>query len=172
MNEHSDRAVASAVQKLAGTFNTDAVYLLTGKVYSVDENKGTCNVEAITGVSSTNIEGVEFQTTIANGILLIPKIDSEVKVLFSKFTTPFIVQYSDIEKVYLSGTKIQFNDGGFGGLVEVEKITEKLNVLRNQLTAELIAIAAGIASAGGSYTPNNLSTFVKLDYENKTVTHG
>jgi hypothetical protein len=85
MNEQNDRAITSAIQKLAGTYNVDTIYLVTGRVLSVDEGAGTCSVEAVTGKATTTIDGVELQTTISDGLLIVPKVDSEVKVLFSTY---------------------------------------------------------------------------------------
>lgn len=172
MNEQHDRSIISSIQKMAGSYNADTVYLVTGTVSKVDEGAGTCDVDAITGNATTEIQGVEFQAVVSDGVCIVPAIGSEVKVCFSKYTQPFIVQYSEVDKMYLSGVQIQFNNGSFDGLVKISDLTSKLNNLKTELTTELTKIAAGIAAGGGSYTPGTLSQFVKSDYENTTVTHG
>jgi aromatic ring-opening dioxygenase LigB subunit len=139
MNEQNDRSITSAIKKLAGTYNVDTIYLVTGRVLSVDEAAGTCLVEAVTGKATTTIDGVELQTTISDGLLMVPKIDSEVKVLFSTYTTPFIVQFGDIEKIFIAADLIQFNDGNLKGLVKVIELTTKLNNLENKVNSIISA---------------------------------
>jgi len=172
MNEQHDRSIISSIQKMSGSYNSDPVYLVTGTVSSIDEDNGTCTVDAITGNATTEITGVEFQTVVSDGLLLIPVKDSEVKVCFSKYTQPFIIQYSQIDKMYLSGVKIQFNDGKLDGLIKIIELTDKLNNFKTEISEELVKIAAGIAAGGGSYTPGTLSQFIKSDYENTSITHG
>jgi hypothetical protein len=138
---------------MAGTFNTDTIYLVTGRVLSVDEAAGTCSVEAVTGKATTTIDGVEFQTTISDGLLFIPKIDSEVKVLFSTYTTPFIAQYGDLDKIFIAAEQVQFNDGALEGMVKVVELTEKLNNIENDindLKAKLQTLVTTITTAAGA----------------------
>lgn len=189
MNTSYDRSIISAVQKMTGTYNIDTVYLVTGNVVSVDENAGTCLVEAISGNASTNIDGVEFQTVVADGVLFIPRVGSEVKVLFSKYTTPFIAQYSEIENMYIAADLIQFNDGALGGMVKVIDLTTKLNNLENDVnnlkTLLTTMINAMIAVPSGnvshteligyfspllSYTTDPLTPTVRSDIENTVIT--
>jgi hypothetical protein len=153
MNANYDRSIIASVQKMTGTYNIDTVYLVTGNVLSVDEAAGTCSVEAISGNAATNIDGVEFQTVIADGVLIIPKIDSEVKVLFSKYTTPFIVQYSEVDKIYLGAELVQFNDGNLGGMVKVIDLTTKLNNLENKVNDILTAFNAHTHTSTAPSTP-------------------
>ena len=181
-NEQHDRSIVTSIQKMSGTFNLDTVSLVTGTVDSVDEGNGTCNVTALSGSASTNINNVELQTTIADGVLFIPVVGSEVKVLMSKYTTPFIVQFSDIDKMYISGNLIQFNDGGFGGLVKVAKLTDKLNKLENDLNVLKSALAAWVPVPmdGGaalkvvtaSWYGNHIVPTIRAEIENKNVKHG
>lgn len=133
MNEQHDRSLITAIRKMAGTDGVDQVYLVTGKVESVDEAAGTCVVDAISGNATTQIIDVEFQAVVSDGLLIIPRVGSEVKVLFSKFTDPFIVQYSEVEKIYLSADLTQFEDGALGGMVKVIPLTKKLNDIENDI---------------------------------------
>lgn len=179
MNEQHDRSIISAIQKMTGTYNIDQVYLVTGKVTAVNETSGTCTVEAISGNASTEIQNVEFQTVVSDGVLIIPRVDSEVKVLFSKYTDPFIVQYSEVEKMYLAADLVQFNDGQLGGMVKVISLTDKLNAIENKVNSIITAFnshthtngnlgaptGAPIVPITGTLTPTN-----KSDIENTTIT--
>ena len=93
-----DRASQTAVEKLAGTFKADTVKLILCKVKSVDEAKATCEV---TGQGDVVIPNVLLQSAICDGLLVLPKVGSDVYVLTSKYNQPLIVQYSDVEKYYL-----------------------------------------------------------------------
>lgn len=179
MNEQNDRSITSAIRKLAGTYNVDTIYLVTGKVLSVDETAGTCSVEAVTGKATTTIEGVEFQTTISDGLLIIPKVDSEVKVLFSTYTTPFIAQYGDVEKMYLAADLIQFNDGALEGIVKVIELTQKLNNIENKVNSIISTFNSHTHTSGGAGAPTTppmapisgtLTLTQKADIENPIIT--
>jgi hypothetical protein len=166
MNESFDRSIKTAMQKMTGTYNIDTVYLVTANVISVDENAGTCSVETISGNASVNLTNVELQTVISDGLLIVPRVDSEVKVIYSKYTTPFIVQYSEIEKMYLSADLVQFDDGSKGGLVKVIDLTSKLNAIENKIN--------NIITWGATVTPPLITTPLmptqRADIENTNIT--
>jgi len=179
MNEQNDRSITSAIKKLAGTYNVDTIYLVTGRVLSVDEAAGTGLVEAVTGKATTTINGVELQTTISDGLLMIPKIDSEVKVLFSTYTTPFIVQFGDLDKIYIAAELIQFNDGALKGLVKVVELKTKLNNLENKVNSIISAFNSHTHTStlvGTPTTPptvpisGTLTPTTQADIENPIIT--
>ena len=134
----SDRSVKNAVQKLAGTFKEDTVQLIIGIVERVDEDKAICSVKIQNDVTLPN---VSLQASICDGLLIIPVVDSTVYVLTSKYNTPLVIQWSDIDKFMLQvgdsylevnndGT-FQFNDGSFDGLAKVGELVKKFNALEN-----------------------------------------
>jgi hypothetical protein len=163
---------------MTGTYNIDQLYLVTGKVSEINEANGTCTVEAISGNASTEITNVEFQTVVSDGVLIIPRIDSEVKVLFSKYTDPFIVQYSEVEKIYWAGDLIQFNDGELGGMVKVISLTDKLNTIENKINSIISTFNSHTHSNGGGGSPTGaplspisgtLTPTNRTDIENTTI---
>ena len=158
MNENSDRSILAAVQKMTGTYNLDQVYLVTGTCTNIDEAAGTCDVEAVSGNASTLISGVKFQAAIGDGVDYVPTEGSVVKVLFSKYTTPLIVQYSDIEKMFIAATAIQYNDGALGGLVNVIDLTEKLNNLENKVNSIINTFNTHTHTSGGAGSPTTPPT--------------
>lgn len=180
MNQSYNRSVVSAVRKLAGTYNQDTVQLVTATVLSVDEDAGVCKVEAVTGSASTEIDGVELQTVISDGLLFIPKVGSEVKVLYSTYTTPFIVQYSDIEKMFIASEAIQFNDGALEGMVKVIELTQKLNNLEQDLnTLKQVFTSwvpvpsdggAALKTAASSWAAQQITPTQQADIENPLIT--
>lgn len=140
-----DRDIQTAIQKLAGTFKRDSVTMLAGTVKSVDEDKATCVVVVENDVE---VPDVRLQSVICDGLLILPVVESDVMILFSKQNEPFICLYSDIKKWYMQvgdssdtitddGKRI-FNDGKFGGLIKVKDpddsnigLLKKINNLEN-----------------------------------------
>lgn len=151
---------------MTGTYNIDTVFLVTANVTKVDEATGICTVETISGNASIELTNVELQTVISDGILVIPRINSEVKVVYSKYTTPFIVQYSEVEKIFLSADLVQFDDGEKGGMVKVIDLTKKLNDIENKIN--------DIITWGGTVTPPlitiPLTPTQRADIENTIIT--
>jgi hypothetical protein len=173
--------VVSAIQKIAGTFKADTVQLLSGIVTAVNGN--VCNVDAVSGNTSTPLTNVQFQAAVGDGIDAEPSIGSQVYVLLSKYNNPVIVSYSDIENLYIAAaTLIQFNDGSFGGLVKVIELTQKLNNLENKVNDVISKfnthVHSGVQTGGGtsavptSIVSGNLTPTNRNDIENTVITHG
>jgi len=172
MNENSDRGILASVQKMTGTYNLDQLYLVTGTCKNIDEAAGSCDVEAVSGNATTTISGVKFQAAIGDGVDYIPVENSVVKVLFSKYTTPFIVQYSDVDKMIIAANsgvnhfdeyafdcdKIVFNGGSLGGLVKVIELTNKLNNLENKVNSMISTFNSHLHTSGGAGAPTTPPT--------------
>lgn len=188
----SDRAIIQAVQTLAGTFNADTVHLITAEVDSVDTASRTCNVTTISGKNSTAIENVELMAAIDDGILFVPSIGSTVKISYSNYNSPFIVQYSEVDQIlFISGSsqvsivdgKIMFNDGSYGGLIQIEKLVEKLNNLENLVNdlaakfnahTHILTLTSGTGTAAPTTTieTETLTDTQRSDIENNLIQHG
>lgn len=184
----SDRDIQVAVRKLAGTFKTDAVSVFIGTVDSVSESAATCDVKLLTGVL---MKGVKLQEAVCDGVLIIPKKDSGVRVLHTPQTGAFIVGFSDIDKLLVNvgdaamtvkdGT-IELNDGSYGGAVKVQDLVNKLNALEN-LVNNILTTLKGTTiplAPSGTYSfatlyaaLNNINPITKKsDLENDKVKHG
>jgi hypothetical protein len=190
----SDRAIQTAVEKLAGTFKKDTVEMLVGTVKSVDESKSTCTVVIENGVELPN---VLLQAGVCDGLQVIPKKDSGVVVIKSTYNQPFIAVYSDVEKYYLqvgdgsltvfkdtsnNQPLIQLNDGSYGGLIKIQELVNKINAIENLLNGfiTIYNTHAHTATSLGSPTtvPSSVETQTispitqKSDIENTKVNHG
>jgi hypothetical protein len=188
----SDRNIIQAIQTLAGTYNADIVHLIAAEVDSVDISKRTCNVTTVSGKNQTAIENVKLMSAIDDGVLFIPSIGSTVMVLFSNYNLPFVVQYSELDKILLiSGSsqlqiidgKIMLNDGSKGGLVEVIPLVQKLNNLENLVNdlaskfnshTHILTLTSGTGTAAPTVAPETtvLTQTQRNDLENNTITHG
>lgn len=185
----SDRSVKNAVQKLAGTFKEDTVQLIIGTVESVDEDKAICSVKIQNDVTLPN---VSLQASICDGLLIIPVVDSTVYVLTSKYNTPLVIQWSDIDKFMLQvgdsylevnndGT-FQFNDGSFDGLVKVGELVKKINALENLLNGFISIYNTHTHTASSFGAPTTVPSAIESqqispitqqkDIENDKIKHG
>ena len=156
----SDFNIISAIQKIAGAQNDDKVKLLQCNVNNVDVNNRICNVTTITGESIISFD-VQLMAGVADGFIIVPKVDSMVYVLSSKYTLPFVVQYSDVESYNLNGVE-------FGGLVKVIELTKKLNAIENKLN-DIITWGATVSPP---FTSAPIIPTQQIEIENKTVQHG
>ena len=183
-----DRAIETAVQKLAGTFKQDTVLLTSAVVKSVDESKATC--VCIIG-EDIEVPNVLLQNAVCDGLLIVPKVDSNVYLLTSKYKQPFVAQFSDIDKVYLqvgdssftvtNDGKIQMNDGSYGSLIQIQKLVDKINALENLLNGFITIYNTHfhpVPALGNSLVTTQTETqqispvTAIADIENNKITHG
>ena len=190
----SDRAIIEAIRKMAGDHKNDVVTYVNAEVVSVDLSSRTCVCSAIDGHTAYDLPNVQLMPIIEDGMLIEPTVGSAVKVIFSQNIEPFICQYSEIENITLTArTKIQLNDGIFGGLIKIDNLIEKMNNLETDLnnlkgtlniivasvnalppsTPVLSTILAGILSGTlSTYSSNLFTPTLKVDLENTRITHG
>lgn len=185
----SDRSVKTAIQKLAGTFKEDTVQLIIGTVESVDDDKAICSVKIQNDVILPN---VSLQASICDGLLIIPVVDSTVYVLTSKYNTPLVIQWSDIDKFMLqvgdsylevnNDGSFQFNDGSFDGLVKVGALVDKINALENLLNGFITIYNTHTHTASSFGAPTTVPSAIESqqinpitqqqDIENDKIKHG
>lgn len=167
----SDFNIISVIQNLSGNQNEDKVRLLQCTVNSVDLANRTAHVTTITGQSTLDFD-VQLQAGIADGLIIEPLVNSMVYVLMSKYTLPFIVQYSDIVSLSINGIE-------FGGLVKVIELTNKLNALENIVNDLILKFNTHTHIAAGTPTSitsvietNNLTPTQQSEIENTVIKHG
>jgi hypothetical protein len=167
----SDFNIISVIQNLSGAQNEDKIRLLQCTVNSVNLSNRTAHVTTITGQSTLDFD-VQLQAGIADGLVIEPAIDSMVYVLTSKYTLPFIVQYSDVVSLSINGVE-------FGGLVKVIELTNKLNAIENKLNNLLTAYNSHTHIASGTPTSptnliesGNLTPTQQSEIENIVIKHG
>lgn len=153
--------IISAIQKLSGTQNDDKVRLIQCKVLSVDLDNRICEVETISGNSGIVFEA-NLQAAVGDGLLIEPAVDSTVVVLFSKYTLPTIISYSDVVTYALNGDE-------FGGIVKVIELTQKLNALEDAIN-KIITWGATVTPPLTTVTP--IVPTHQSEIENKTIKHG
>ena len=157
--------IRHAIQEIAWDGMGDPMnipMLCTGNVNSVDVAKRSCNVTITAGMPMVDID-VRLLTVNGDGLLLVPAVDSDVSILYSKNSEPIVVAYSTLEKLMLNignGTYMSltvdssafvFNGGDNDGMVLIKPLVEKINRLENDvnnyktlLNGVLTAISAAV----------------------------
>lgn len=151
-----------------------------------------CTVKSVEGATCTvvrvldNLEipdvRLNCHSTENSGIVVTPKVDSYVLVTSIDGHNHFVSQCSEVEKITINcDTKIIINDGNNGGLVNIEKLTQKLktietdiNSLKNKITAWIPVAQDGGAALKGAvetWAGDLLAITQTSDYEDTKVTH-
>lgn len=139
----------------------------TAKVLRV--NGDTCDVE-LEGMKLTDVR----LRAVVNGenskILVTPKTDSYVLVadMSGDLSQLAVIGFSEVEKIEIDANdKIIFNGGHNEGLIQIGKLTQKLNELVNTFNNHMHPVPNGTSS-----TPiMEAATFDKNFYEDTNITH-
>lgn len=142
----AERALREAIQQLAGTHLKDKVKFVDCNVDTINLDAGTCDATPIGEDASVQIININLESEVADGMLIVPVVGSTITVFYSTRNLPYILKYSDIDKVYYSGNLFQFGDGTYGGMVIASNLISQLNT---QLTAMLAAITAAYTAQAG-----------------------
>jgi hypothetical protein len=157
------------------------IYSVLCRVISVDNTERTCEVEPLNG--NSELFGVRFQANIelTEGIYIEPKVNSHVIIGFLNPVQALVLQYSEVENVYIdTNSDTIFNGGTNFGMVKVVDLVTKLNNLENKVndlvtwtaTHTHTGVTPGVGSSGtavgiiGTLTPTTQS-----DLENTKVQH-
>jgi hypothetical protein len=186
-----NRTIEEAVKKLAGVQFKDDVSVLQCTVESVDLSTRTCDCTPISGESLSDLPGVQLMAEVDDGFLLVPAIGSTVFVLYSTRHDPFIVLFSEISQVVIisGGSQviiqdglIQFNDGSYGGLIQIAQLVAKINTLEKDLNTLKTAFStwtpvpddggAALKAAAATWSGDEITLTQRTDLENTSVTHG
>lgn len=92
-------SIAESIKKIAGKQSVADI----GKVISVNEEKETCEVE-IVGMADV-VEGVRLSVAGKNklGLLIVPKVNTDVAVVWVNGVIPVVVSVAEPEKVMWRG---------------------------------------------------------------------
>jgi hypothetical protein len=167
-------AIREAINKITGNHMADRVYAVDGIVLSVNPIARVCSCEIVNGRTNAIFDEVRLMANVDDGFLISPTVGSNVTIIFSDFTLPYIAQYSGIDKIIFRG-------GDLGGLVKVEALTTKLNNLENKVNSLLgkynihvhPVIAVGSLSGVTPLVESGILTpTIRLEIENSNISHG
>lgn len=177
MSDYSE--IKYNIMRLAETFGKDYIQLINGEVVTVNEGERTCVIKQVSGDADNEIPDVKLLAESNDGFLKIPAVGSVVIIAVTRESIPFVLMFSDLKKVYSIQDQFQFNDGGFGGLVKVETLTDKLNNIENKVNSIINSFNAHTHPVSGSATTvpaalivGTLTPTNKAEIENDKVIHG
>lgn len=165
-----------------------------GTVKEVDEKEGTCIVER---EDAPELNEVRLNAVIDEGITdrftVVPAKGSFVMVVLWEATEGIVVATSKIEKVMMktgdisvdvSADGMVMNGGKLGGMIDIAKLTEKVNALVDAFNNHTHTIpSGGISTQGSAAAQSTVSPVTvpaiqqkaealdKGDYEDEKVKH-
>ena len=162
-----ERECARALRGIVGKspFNPDLA-----TVKEVSENEAVCTVKRV--LDDMEIKDVKLNATITNneGVVIRPKKDSAVLITSIDGANWFVSQYSDIDKITIDANdKIIFNGGNNKGLIQIEKLTQKLNELVTAFNTHTHSV--DIPHAVTAVPSSGAQSFDASFYEDKKITH-
>lgn len=175
MSKHD---IAESIRKLAGSANAFETFVC--EVKSVDG--ATCTVTRVfDGLEIADVR-LNCHITENEGIVVTPKVNSFVLVTNIDGRQHFVSQCSEVEKITIDcNGDIIINGGNNGGLINIEKLTQKLktietdiNSLKNIMTAWIPVAQDGGAALKGAvetWAGDLLAITQTSDYEDTKVTH-
>ena len=172
--------IKESIQKMASKGGAGIVF--NAKVKSV-QGDTTCTVE-LDGLTVSDVRLRAVVNSETSKILVTPKTGSYVLVadLSGDLSQLAVVGYSEVEKIEVDANdKIIFNGGENKGLIQIEKLTQKLNDLVNKFNQHThpgtFSGTIGGAPVSGTINATSIPTqitepfFVKSDYEDENITH-
>jgi hypothetical protein len=179
----SDRSIQTAISRLAGTHKGDPMCYVNAIVDSVNIDTRTCSCTVTEGQTEYELLNVKLMSVIDDGLLIIPSINSQVKVIYSRDKESFVVQYSNIDKFYIDANdKIVFNHGE-NTTAKADVLKEQLNKTNELLNAILNIINGPPISELGNGSPSALQVSLQgaisdkqlgdySEIENNNILHG
>lgn len=133
--------------------------------YCIPIEKGKADLASVRLTSDTN----------KKGFIQFPKVGSMVIVSFLNNDAGYIADCTEVDKIWL-------NADGYGGLVQIQPLVNKINALENMVNNLLTTLKTTVIPLAPSgtypfaplYTAyNNIAPITaKSDLENTTVLHG
>lgn len=162
--------IRKSIKELAGA--TDLRFETYAAIVT-SVNGATCNAKRV--LDDKIVERVRLNTNVQEekGLIIVPKVGSDVLITNIDGGASFVSQYSEIEKIELNvDSTIIINGGQNDGLVEIRKLEENLEKIKTYLIDLEAATLAGITGLGGVFEmvlPANDMSFVNM--ENETIKH-
>lgn len=162
--------IRKSIKELAGA--TDLKFETYAAIVT-SVNGATCCVKRI--LDNKHVENVRLNTNVREkkGLVIVPKVGSDVLVTNIDDSASFVSQYSEIEKIELNvDSEIIINGGHNYGLVEVRKLEENLGKIKTYLKALEESLSASITGLGGTLALTSFATNMSfVNMENETIKH-
>lgn len=160
--------------------NQEEAYSMVCTVKSVDEDARTCNVEPLNGDADIPSVNLQANIELAEGVVLIPKVDSFVIVTFLTKDRAFVSQFAELSKILVDTPEVIFNGGDNGGLINIEELKTQINKNSGAIDALLNLFSSWVVvpSDGGAALKTLSSTVLAgkstadlSSIEDETVKH-
>lgn len=139
--------------------DNEEIYSLIGKVVEVNRDKRVCKIEPVNG--DAEIFNVRLQSKVSSeiGLVLFPKIDSDVTVTFLSKDLAFVSQTSEIEDIKL-------DIGDFSLFIDAENFEKSVeNIVINTTNYEKNATDTKINSDNYEMTGENAKFTLSTIFE-------
>jgi len=166
-----ERECAKTMKAIIGAKQYDT---FVAKVIKVDG--ATCEVERVIDNKKLDNVRLNVSSTEEQGTVITPKLDSNVLITTIDGYQWFVSQFSEIEKITVDAEDtIIINGGENRGLVKVEKMTEWMQKVYNDLdtlktSLNTWAVAGNGAPLGLVFNPTTPNPQVS-NFENEKIKH-
>jgi len=161
------------------------VQVTAGKVTSVDENAGTCDVLPLNGPERYDVRLRAVADGRGTGVMIVPKTGSLVLIgiIDNMPEQSFVVAVSEVEKILVrDASYVEINGDTHGGLVISQEVAGQLNEIKNQINQlkQILTSWTPVPSDGGgalktavtAWASQSLPPVNAIDLENRKVKHG
>lgn len=178
--------IAELIKQLAKS--GDPVNCLICTVTKVDKDARTVDCEPINEDAPLLSVNLQANQKGKVGLVQIPRVGSYVVVGFLTASAGVVILCDDIEsmdvtignyKLHIDDHGIVMNGGNLGGLVKVEDLTKRLNIIEKDINSIKQVFAswspvpndggASLKTASASWSASNLTETKRNDYENQNV---
>lgn len=164
--------ISEIIKELAK--NGDQIYSLVCLVDVVDKDARTVDVSPINGSAPLLDVNLQANQGGSAGVVMFPKVGSHVVVTFLSQCTAVVVVCEEVESVEITCDSIVANDGKHG-LVKVDKMTDWMNKVYNDLQSLITLLSTSAVAGNGAplaivFTPTTPVPVVS-DFEDTKIKH-
>ncbi len=146
-----DEAIQALAKTKGHSFYHSELCVVTS--VTINSEKKVISCEPIN--SDSEFGEVDLSAEYNNGLIIAPKVGSNIIIGFSAKVDPFVMMFSEIENIYLDvESDIIINGGNNGGVVKVQDLVNKLNNIENKVNS-LVSFTqththSGVQTGGGT----------------------
>jgi hypothetical protein len=137
---------------------TAEIYSIVGVVDSVDEEARTVDVSPISGDAAINDVRLQADIDSTTGVVIIPKLESNVVVTFLNQKTGFVSLCTDVDKLLINTDIVTINGGENGGLTITPELKTQLDKTNELLTGLINVLNGTPIPEPGNGAPSALQT--------------
>ena len=164
------------LRKVFDSYFSVPLMVVPAIVKSFDSEQKTVDCEPIDGSADINDVRIKASVGEAEGVEIIPAIDSPVLValILNNENAGFVVSWSKVEKVIIKpSVEIQLNGDALGGLCRIDPLLTKINQLETKIqNHQHLSANPGQPTTRDLATNPMFNNTEKSEIENEKVKHG